>query len=162
MKKRVFLTAFISLTIFLASCTQANIDTMLDDYYARLIEDGYLKFGDYTGDEILSPGDEGFTEDKMLRDKYVITTDTLLQIAAPYRCTEYEWYLFDAKEGNLKEFYVYGANDLCTRCVTRDFKVYVQNSKLDVGVYYLTLNVKGDDGNFYTDTAKLSVYPYKP
>lgn len=109
-------------------------------------------------EEILEPGDEGFSQKTLLFDSYTVYDIGTLNIAAPSSCRSFSWILTDPSirkgDNTVKVTFFDGIST--TERKTKEYVVYMPNSGLETGhTYYLTLSVIGKDGKTYTDLAQI-------
>lgn len=142
----------------LSSC--GGMEELVDDYNSTFgKQHANLVVIDDNGTEILSPGDEGFDPSKILRDQYVIDTETLFQVGAPIRCKKWIWSIIDIS-GNLMRFLPYdtdatGPADTYNKRVIR---LYIPFSQLQPGNYRIKIVITGLDDVDYTDSASFIIY----
>lgn len=141
----------------LASC-EGTVEDLVDDYNSTFKKtSGNTIVIEDLGSSVLSPGDPGFDPSLMLRDQYVISSKTLFQIGAPYRCTRYEWTISD-KTGTKISYQCYQASEVVTACTERTLLIYIPYSRISCGSYTLKLSITGGDGEEYEDSATLIIY----
>ncbi len=149
---------FIFFSFLFASCSD-SIDSILSDYNSDFGTEVKLK--NSTSD--LSPGDEGFCEEDMLKAVYYVSTKETLNLFAPKNCASYKWNLLEVKtvetiysvwtvEKAVSYNLSNGSSD-----TSRAFMLYVPDSGLEKGTYKLTLTVTDKEGKEYSDTTSIVV-----
>lgn len=164
MKRASAFVLSISFLVCLLSVSCNNdVDDMLDDYNGGF-KKGYtvLQDSEETEEVTLSPGDEGFHQEDMLRDEYFLGWDSTLNLYVPPNSQDPQWWITDPKADDPDEkvgFLSFGSNIKITICKQSYFCIYAPNSLLEEGhTYKLTLTVKDKEGYTYTDKASLVVY----
>ena len=166
MHKFMFSTMAATAFLLCTACKD-NINTMLEDYNSH--------FEPATNNDlIINPGDKGFKEENMLDPTYFASTEGSINVAAPYKCSSYEWNFYkiikqiNGSESAIKstleditaglDFYPESGKD------KREFRVYIPLSsvgvgeKLGAGTYILHLKVTGNDGKEYKDWCSIVIY----
>lgn len=162
MKKRLMQLALTTVLIMFLTYCKVNIGTMIDDYNTNFIEDTTER------DKITtfpSPGDDDFSEDKMLDDEYFVWSDATINLCAPDNCAEYSWIFTDPddKEETPIPVHYFGTNEFdCLDSWTyRNLTINIQDSGLTSNkVYILTLQVVSKEGSSYKDKAAIVVYQH--
>ena len=153
-----FVLSISFLVLLLASACSNSVDDMLEGYNGGF-NTGYVTVSNTDeSEELLEPGDEGFSQRKLLFDSYTVYDVGTLNIAAPSSCKSFSWILTDPsiKNGDnvVKVTFFDGVS--ATERKTKEYVVYMPDTKLEIGhTYYLTLTVIGKDGKTYSDLAQI-------
>ncbi|WP_407427068.1 hypothetical protein [Treponema sp.] len=145
--------------LFVLSCNN-SVEDMLDDYNKQFTWT-YVTVSEtkeVNEEEMLSPGDEGFDPDDMLREVYPVQYDSTLNLAGPPKnIYSYTWTVYDPKN-DYKEVAVNTINGTLNDC---KFIIYIPDSLLEADhTYQLTLRIVTQGGVFYKDSASLVIYPH--
>lgn len=136
----ILAVCLIGFTFLFTNC-KTGVQTMIDDYNSQFTP---------TEDEVLPPcpGDDNFHENKMLAPIYYICCDGTINLAAPYKCSSYEWKLFSPDKQLIEDI------------KKREFIYYLPTSHFDItaGTYQIKLEVKDSGGRSYNDTATIVIY----
>ena len=166
MTMQKFLFSALGALLLCTGCKD-NINTMLEDYNSH--------FEPATNNElIINPGDTGFRQENMLDPTYFASAEGSINVAAPYKCSSYEWNFYKIiKLINGSESAIRSSLEDITAGLNfypesgknkREFRVYVPLSsvaageKLGPGTYILHLKVIGDDGKEYKDWCSVVIY----
>ena len=155
------------LLMLIATACKNDINSMLDDYNSHYEPATNM-------DIIYSPGDKEFKADRMLDPTYFVSSEGSINIAAPYKCSSYEWVFYKIvynQQGSQSEitstlqditsgldFYSESGKD------KREFRAYVPRSRISAseqlgpGTYILHLKVIGNDGKEYKDWCSVVIY----
>ena len=163
-----FMFSTLATTAFLL-CTACkdNINTMIEDYNSHFEPATNM-------DIIVNPGDKGFAAENMLDPTYFVSSEGSINIAAPYKCSSYDWafykivYTQQGSQSEIKstlqditaglDFYPESGKD------KREFRAFVPrsrisaNEQLKAGTYILHLTVIGNDGKEYKDWCSIVIY----
>ena len=153
------LAAGIFILSFACGCSD-SIDSVLTNYNSGYKTEVQLK--NSTSD--LSPGEEGFSEEDMLKAVYYVSTKETLNLFAPQNCASYKWNLLEVEtvetlysvrtvERAVSYNLSNGSSDS-----SRSFMLYVPDSGLEQGTYKLILTVTDKEGKEYNDTTSIVVY----
>ncbi|MBB5227283.1 hypothetical protein DYE50_02690 [Treponema ruminis] len=157
-KASAFVLSLSILVLVLLSACNNSVEDMLDDYNGGFNK-GYVTLtGENKAEEVLEPGDEGFSQRNLLFDSYTVYDVGTLNLAAPESCKSFSWVLTDPsiKHGDDVVEVMFFDGVSTTERKTKEYVVYIQDSGLQIGhTYYLTLSVIGKDGKTYTDLAQI-------
>ena len=171
MEKRTLVLTFALVSLFCAviilSACKNDVYTMLEDYNSHYEPATNM-------DIIINPGDQGFREENMLDPTYFVSSEGSINIAAPYKCSSYEWKFYKIL------YYQQGSQSEITSSLQditagldfypesgknkREFRAFVPRSRLSAneqlgpGTYILHLTVIGDDGKEYKDWCSIVIY----
>lgn len=145
------------LTLYVASCSH-NYNTLIDEYNKafQMLQ---------SSRNVPQPGDPDFKERDMLLEKYAVSENATLNLAAPYNCSEYTWTINEVIQTNNIMNPIYSEKQVNnvqlsngTTLNTREFVCYIPMSNLVVDTYKLYLEVVGNDGITYKDSCLLVIH----
>ena len=162
-KKRLVITIAVVCNLFIFSSCVNNMSTMITDYNGN-----FQVMPADPEDDVIGPGDEGFSANMMLYDEYFLYEDGTLIISAPPHCSDIEWVFTDPDNkycevtvclragmdtnGNIAHF-------TGTKWSGQQLILFVPESNLESPkTYKLTLTVTDEGGNTYTDTCGIVIY----
>lgn len=164
-----FVLIFSFLFLLLASGCNQSVDDMLDGYNGGFSPVYTVLEQDEKEEEIpLSPGDDGFDPEKMLREVYSIQADSTLILAGPpNNVYSYDWMVYGPISVSLDDNITNGEDNIVN---VRPFKgtlndqtfvIYVPQSGLEVNnTYKVTLRIVTQGGVFYKDSCSVVIYPH--
>lgn len=158
MKKQLIKLFYTSFAILFCACS-TDMTVIIDDYNTNFIPESKIT---HSGP---SPGDEGFTEDIMLDNEYLVWSDATINISAPNECSEYSWIITDPEDSSQTPIpvHLFGTPELATfdEWTHQSFYLNIIDSGLTVNkVYKLTLTVVSKEGHTYKDVAALVIYQH--
>lgn len=132
---------------------------MLEEYNGQFTWT-YVNLVDKKEDDetVLSPGDDGFDANDMLREIYAVQYDSTLNLAGPPKNVySYTWTVYDPK----KDYQEVAVNLMSESVNSRTFTIYIPDSGLEADhTYKLTLRIITQGGIFYKDSCSLVIYPH--
>ncbi len=150
---------FIFLSFLLASCS-SSIDSIISDYNSGFDTEVSVK----KSTSSLSPGDDGFTADDMLKETYFVSSTATLNLYGPQNCASYKWNLLQIEQVSelnltysVERAVSYSLSNGSSE-TSRAFILYIPASGLETGTYKLTLTVTDKEGNEYSDNCRIVVY----
>lgn len=156
LKKFVLLIIF---SFLLASCSD-SIDSIISDYNSDFDTEVTVK----KSTSALSPGDDGFCADDMLKETYFVSSTATLNLYAPKNCASYKWKLLQIEQVtelnltySVERAVSYSLSNGSTEA-SRAFILYIPTSGLEIGTYKLTLTVTDKEGDEYRDNCRIVVY----
>jgi len=162
MIKRFALVALLTFTSFLLINCKTSVDSMITDYNTNFKEDTTEedKVKTYP-----SPGDDDFSEDKMLDEEYFVWSDATLNLSGPQNCTSWSWTFTDPDDETETPVPVHylgqdydSLNDVWEN---QNLFINIPDSGLTSNkVYILTLQVVSKEGSSYKDKAAIVVYQH--
>ena len=150
---------FIIFSFFFASCSN-SIDSIISDYNSDFDTEVTVK----KSTSSLSPGDDGFCADDMLKETYFVSSTATLNLYAPKNCASYKWKLLQIEQVtelnltySVERAVSYSLSNGSTEA-SRAFILYIPTSGLERGTYKLTLTVTDKEGDEYSDNCRIVVY----
>ncbi len=158
LKLKKFVLLIFSLFLF-ATCSN-SIDSIISDYNSAFESEVSVK----KSTSSLSPGDDGFEQENMLKETYFVSNNATLNLYGPKNCASYKWKLLQIEqvtEVNLtysvERAVSYSLSNGSSE-TSRAFILYIPTSSLENGTYKLTLTVTDKEGNEYSDNCRIVVY----
>lgn len=154
--------------MFTASCGN-SVEDMVGEYNGAFTPTYTVLTESAEEEEIpLSPGDEGFDPEKMLREVYSIQADSTLILAGPPKNVySYDWMVYGPISVTLDENITYGEDKIVSvkpfkgTLNDQTFVIYVPQSGLEVdNTYKVTLRIVTQGGVFYKDSCSVVIYPH--
>ncbi len=156
---RFYVFLILILALSFVSCAN-SVGSMLSDYNSGFSSDVSVK----KSSAALSPGDDGFNADNMLRPTYFVASDATLNLYGPEKCASYKWKLLQIAQVtslnltySVEKSVAYSLSNGSSE-TSRAFVLYVPSSGLETGTYKLTLTVTDKEGKEYSDNCKIVVY----
>ena len=150
---------YIFFSLLFASCSD-SIDSILSDYNSDFDTEVSVK----KSGSSLSPGDDGFCADEMLKETYFVSRTATLNLYGPKNCSSYKWKLLQIEQVtelnltySVERAVSYSLSNGSTEA-SRAFILYIPTSGLERGTYKLTLAVTDKEGNEYSDNCRIVVY----
>lgn len=155
--RKFYFVAASSIFLFMTASCGNSVQDMVDQYNEGFTT-AYTTVSKEETEEILEPGDEGFSQRTLLFDSYTVYDVGTLNLFAPKSCRSFSWILTDPsiKNGDnvVKVKFFDGA--IQSERKTSEYVVYIPESGLEIGhTYFLTLTVIGKDGRTYSDVAQI-------
>ncbi len=159
LKKFVLVLFFSFLGGLFSSCSN-SIDSLVSDYNSDFDTDVTVT----KSSSALSPGDDGFSADNMLKETYFVNSTATLNLYAPVNCSTYKWKLLQIEQVtelnltySVERAVSYSLSNGSSE-TSRAFILYIPTSGLEAGTYKLTLTVTDKEGNEYSDNCRIVVY----
>lgn len=158
--------------IGISACSN-SVNNMLTDYNGNFMTEQENQNREDDKNRIPKPGDPDFNQAMMLDEKYVVSDDSTLCLAAPPGAY-YRWRIYRVdvqqtqvitSDGSIHFVTVKNNVELdiprYVPCYTQCFSVYIPDVSTYIhrgNSYLIELTVRDSQGNYYFDTAGLAVY----